>query len=182
MSILTKAEILFEEKQFLGHNRLSIVIRTILALFCFIGYYWSENPKPVQLPGVRIGSYPIANEVTSGRIFFILGVSILVLSAALTFVLHIKTTVFREYILLEGFWTSRMIKLDINNIVAVRKSRYRRSILRRTAYNLHNRGIVRFYNSGEGFVEVSDKNGFVYRIGTQRPEALYHTIKSAAGL
>jgi hypothetical protein len=151
-------------------------------LFCFIGYYWSENPKPVQVSMVRIGSYPIANEVTSGRIFFFLGVSILVLSAALTFVLHIKTTVYRDYILLQGFWTSRMIKIDMNNIVAVRKSRYRRSVLRRTAYNLHNRGIVRFYTSGEGFVEVSDKSGFVYRIGSQRPEDLHHVIRSAAGL
>ena len=97
---LSKAEILFEEKQFLGHNRLSIVIRTILALFCFMGYYWSENPKPVQVSFVRIGSYPIQNEVTSGTIFFILGVSILVLSAGLTFILHIKTTVYKGDVLL----------------------------------------------------------------------------------
>ena len=90
---MSKPEILFEEKQYLGHNRLSIVIRTIFALFCFLGYYWSENPKPVQVSFVRIGSYPIDTPVNSGTIFFIMGVSILVLSAALTFVLHIKTTV-----------------------------------------------------------------------------------------
>ena len=179
---MDKPELIFEERQYLGHNRLSIVIRTILALFCFIGYYWSENPKPVQVSFVRIGSYPIANEVTSGTIFFIMGVSILVLSAALTFVLHIKTSVHRGYILLEGFWTSRMIKIDLNNVVAIRKSRYRRNALRRTAYNLHNRGIVRFYTSGERFVEVTDNAGFVFRIGTQRPEELYNVLKKETGL
>src|SRR5687768_11523978 len=112
-----------------------------MALFCFLGYYWSENPKPVQVSFVRIGSYPIDNEVTSGTLFFIMGVAILVLSAALTFVLHIKTTVYPGYMLLQGFWTSRMIKIDLNNVVSVRKSRYKKSLFRRTAYNLHNLGL-----------------------------------------
>ena len=30
---------LFNEKQYMGHNRLSIIWRTIIALFCFVGYY-----------------------------------------------------------------------------------------------------------------------------------------------
>jgi hypothetical protein len=179
---LSKPEIIFEEKQYLGHNRLSIVIRTIMALFCFMGYYWSENPKPVQVSFVHIGSYPIQNPVTSGTIFFIMGIAILLLSAALTFVLHIKTTVFTGYMLLEGFWTSRMVKIDLNNIVAVRKSRYKKSIFRRSAYNLHNLGIIRFYTSGESFVEITDNAGFVYRIGSQRPQELFNILKSEAGL
>src|SRR5688572_8689565 len=113
-----------------------------MALFCFVAYYWSENPKPVQVSFVRIGSYPIENPVTSGAMFFIMGLSILVLSAALTFVLLIKTTVFKGYMLLEGFWTSRIVKIDLNNVVAIRRSRYKKSIFRRTAYNLHNMGII----------------------------------------
>lgn len=178
---MSKPEILFEEKQYLGHNRLSIVIRTLLALFCFLGYYWSENPKPVQVSFVRIGSYPIENEVRSGTIFFIMGVSILVLSAALTFVLHIKTTVYQGYMLLQGFWTSRVIKIDLNNVVSLRRSRYKKSLFRRAAYNLHNLGIIRFYTSGEGFVELTDSAGFVYRIGSQRPHELYAILKTQCG-
>ena len=153
-----------------------------MALFCFIGYYWSENPKPVQVSFVRIGSYPIENPVTSGTIFFIMGISILVLSAALTFVLHIKTTVFRGYILLEGFWTSRIVKIDLNNVTTLRKSKYKKSIFRRTAYNLHNLGIIRFYTSGESFIELTDKAGFVYRIGSQRPQELFNILKAETGL
>ena len=111
-----------------------------------------------------------------------MGISILLLSAALTFVLHIKTTVYKGYMVLEGFWTSRMVKIDLNNIVSVRKSRYKKSIFRRSAYNLHNLGIIRFYTSGESFVEITDKAGFVYRIGSQRPQELFNIIKSEAGL
>src|SRR5690606_33448556 len=118
----------------------------------------------------------------SGTIFFIMGISVLLLSAALTFVLHIRTRVYKGYMLLEGFWTSRMIKIDLNNIVAIRKSRYKKSIFRRTAYNLHNNGIIRFYTSGESFVEVADNAGFVYRIGSQRTQELFNILRAETGV
>lgn len=170
-------KILFEEKQYLGHNRFSIVIRTVLALFCFLGYYWSENPKPVEFIFFRIGSYPISDISNSGLIFFIVGVSILLLSTGLTFVLHIHTKVHNGYIILDGFWTSRKVKIDLGNITAVRKSRYKKNILRRAVYNLHNLGVIRFYTSGEDFIELSDKAGFTYRIGSQKTPELFTAIK-----
>jgi hypothetical protein len=169
--------IIFEEKQYLGHNRLSIVIRTILTLFCFLGYYWSENPKPVQVSFVKIGSYPIENISNSGLVFFIVGISILVLSAGLTFVLHIHTKVYSGYMVLEGFWTSRKVKIDLNTIMGIRRSRYKKNILRRAVYNLHNHGVIRFYTSGEEFVELADNTGFTYRIGSQKATELYNIIK-----
>lgn len=175
---MTKVELLFEEKQYLGHNRLSIVIRTVLTIFCFMGYYWSENPKPTQVAFLKIGSYPIDNINQSGLIFFVLGTSILILSAALTYVLHIHTKVYKGYIILDGFWTSRKIKIDLRNITAIKKGRYKKNILRRTAYNLHNLGIIRFYTSGEGFVELADNSGFTYKIGSQKSLELYNTLKS----
>lgn len=172
-------DILFEEKQYMGHNRLSIMIRTTLALFCFLGYYWSENPKPVELLSIiHIGSYPIKSFSNSGLIFFILGVSILVMSAGLTYIYHIKTKVCRGYIMLEGFWTSRRVKIDLVNIRSVRKSRYKKNVLRRAVYNLHNSGMVKFYSSGEDFVEIVDKTGFIYRIGSQRVQELFNSLKS----
>jgi len=176
---LDKAEILFEEKQYLGHNRLSMVIRTMLALFCFLGYYWSENPKPVQVSFFRIGSYPIQSISNSGLIFFIVGTSILVLSAGLTYVLHIQTKVYKGYMILDGFWTSRKIKIDLNNISSIRKSRYKKNIFRRAVYNLHNMGIIRFYTSGNDFVELVDNTGFTYKIGSQKPQELYKILEAA---
>src|SRR5690606_2276586 len=152
----------------------SILIRTILALFCFLGYYWSENPNPVHLEFVKIGSYPIRHYSNSGLMFFILGICILLLSAGLTFVLHIQTTVYRGYMIVDGFSTSRKVKIDFNTIITVRKSRYKKNIFRRAVYNLHNSGIIRFYTSGEDFVELSDNAGFVYRIGSQKSQELYN--------
>lgn len=171
-------EILFEEKQYLGHNRLSIVIRSMLTLFCFLGYYWSENPKPVQVSFFKIGSYPIQHFSNSGLIFFIVGISILLLSTGLTFVLHIQTNVYKGYMVLDGFWTSRKVKIDLSNITSIRKSRYKKNILRRAVYNLHNMGIIRFYTSGEDFVELVDNTGFTYKIGSQKVQELFNVLKN----
>jgi hypothetical protein len=126
--------ILFEEKQYLGHNRLSIVIRTALAIFCLFSYYLSENSHSLYINII------IQNNSNSGFIFFIVGNCILILSAALTFVLHIETKVYENYILLEGFWTSRKIKIDLNTITCIKKTKLKRTIFRRAVYNLHNRG------------------------------------------
>jgi hypothetical protein len=179
---MNKEEPLFEEKQYMGHNRLSIVIRLVLAMFCFIGYYWSQNPKPVQVSFLRIGSYPIENPDQSGIIFFVLGLCILIFSAGLTYILHINTKVIRGALILDGFWTARKVKIDLAGIVGIRKSRYKKNIFRRAVYNLHNRGIIRFYTSGEDFVELTDTTGLVYRIGTQRVEELFLLLKKELGL
>jgi hypothetical protein len=153
------------------------VIRTLLSLFCFLAYYWSENPKPVQVSFLRIGSYPIEHFSNSGPAFFILGAGILLLSAGLTFILHIKTRVYNGYILLDGFWTSRLVKVDLNNIRSVRKARYKKAFFRRASYNLHNHGVIRFYTSGDDFIELIDYAGFTYRIGTQHADELHRAIR-----
>ena|ERR1017187_8383195 len=85
---------LYEEKQYLGYNRISALIRTVLALLCFAGFYWSQNPKPIDLSGIHIGSYPVEEIPASGHIFFILGLFIMVLSVLLMYVLHIQTSVY----------------------------------------------------------------------------------------
>lgn len=175
---MSDKDIIFEEKQYMGHNRLSILTRSILALFCFLGYYWSENPKPVTVSFVSIGSYPIENTGQSGLIFFLSGIFILILSAGLTYILHIHTKVYKGYILIDGFWTTRKVKIDLNNITHIRRSRYKRNIFRRAVYNLHNKGIIRFYTSGEDFIELTDNSGFTYRIGTHRLSEFYNNIKA----
>jgi len=162
----------------MGHNRLSMVTRYLMAMFCFIGYYWSENPKPVQVSFLRIGSYPIHDTTGSGMVFFIVGISILAFSAGLTYVLHINTKVYPSTLILDGFWTARKVKIDLSNIVTIRKGRYVKSILRRAVYNLHNKGVIRFYTSGEDFVELIDKSGLIYRIGSQKLNELYSAVEA----
>lgn len=174
---MAEDSILFEEKQYLGHNRFSMLVRTVLTLFCFIGYYWSENPKPVNVAFIQIGSYPMQELSNSGKAFFILGISILVFSGALMYVLHMHLRVSSEAVEMRGFWTSRVIKIQIKSIKTLRKRRYKRSLFRRASYNLHNTGVIRFYTSGEDFIEITDANGFIYRIGSQRIEQLYEVLK-----
>ncbi len=78
----------------------------------------------------------------------------------------------------DGFWTSRVVKIDLSTIVSIRKSRYKKNIWRRTAYNLHNQGIIRFYTSGEDFIELVDNTGFTYKIGSQKPQELYNVLNN----
>ena len=173
---MTEEGLIFEEKQYLGHNKFSIIIRMGLALFCFIGYYWSENPKPVDVSGIHIAPYPVSSIPQSGQLFFIVGMLILLISALLVLVLHIQTRVYDSYILLDGFWNARRVKINIKNIHTVKKMRYKKNSFRRPVYNLHTRGIIKFFTSGNEFVELRDKDGLIYRIGSQRAAELAKTI------
>lgn len=171
-------ELIFEERQYMGYNRFSMLVRTILAVFCFMAYYWSENPKPVELTFFKIGSYPIQHISQSGTIFFIIGLFVLLISIALTYVLHIHTKVYNDYIIIDGFWNARRVKINLNGITHIRKSRYKKNAFRRAVYNLHNKGIIKFYTSGSDFIELTDNSGFVYRIGSQKTVELYRLLKA----
>lgn len=174
---MNQHKILFEEKQYMGDNRLSTIWRMIIALFCFVGYYWSENPKPVQVAIFKIGHYPVMHLPNSGKIFFVLGILILFFSIVLSYILHIHTKVFSGYMVIDGFWTARRVKINFNTITHIRKSKYKKHIFRRAVYNLHSRGIIRFFTSGTEFIEVKDDAGFTYRIGTQKSSELFLILK-----
>lgn len=169
-------KILFEEKQYLGYNKFSIIRRMILSFFCFLAYYWSQNPKPVDVSGIHIGSYPIGVP-HSGELFFILGIIILIISGILVFVLHLHTRVTESSIILIGLWTKRLVKIDLRNIVSIKKIRFGNLNLRQPVYNLHYKGKIRFYTSGEEGVEVTDREGMVYRIGSNRAQELLNVLQ-----
>ena len=168
---------LFDEKQYMGNNRLSFIWRSVITLFCFMGYYWSENPKPIQVSVFRIGYYPALDIPNSGTIFFILGLFMLVLSTILVYVLHTRIIVYSTYLVIDGFWTARRVKINLNTIIHIRKSKYKKHIFRRAVYNLHSRGIIRFFTSGNEFIELKDDTGFIYRIGSQKTPELFQTLK-----
>jgi hypothetical protein len=95
----------------------------------------------------------------------------------LTFILHTHTKVFSTYIIIDGFWTARRVKINLDTITNIRKSRYKKHIFRRAVYNLHSRGVIRFFTSGNEFIELKDNSGFTYRIGTQKAPELYQVLK-----
>lgn len=151
-------EIKFIEKQYLGLNKMSLSRRIALALFCFVAYYWRENHEK------------------SGELFFFVGIAILVISVLLIFILHFKTKLQNRSITLDGIWTSRKIKIDLGSIRSVKKVKYSKYLLNRSVYNLHLKGTIRFYTRGSDAVELTDRDGLIYLIGSQKAEELARVI------
>src|SRR6218665_171254 len=171
----TPEEIIFEEKQYIGYNKWSILWRTVLALFCFLLYYWSENPKPVDVTVINIPSSPV--DENSGQLFFLMGLVLMLLSLIMIFFLHIHTKVVGNHLILDGLWTSRKVKIDLNNIVDVKKVKYSKYLLNRPVYNLHFKNKIRFFTQGNDAVEITDKEGLKYRIGSQKEMELCQIIR-----
>ena len=150
----------FIEKQYLGLNKMSITRRMSLAIFCFAAYYWRENHEK------------------SGELYFFLGIAIMLISILLLFILHFKTQVKNGSIILDGLWTSRKIKIDTRSIVSAKKVQYSKYFLNRAVYNLYLKGTIRFYTRGTDAVELIDKDGLVYLIGSQKAEELTRVIQN----
>ena len=150
----------YTEKQYLGLNKMSFFRRMALSIFCFLAYYWSENHDK------------------SGDLFFFLGISILVISALLVFVLHFETRIIKDSIILDGLWTSRKVKIDVNSLQSAEIVKYSRFFLNRSVYNLHFKGSIRFFTRGKDAVKLTDKDGQVYLIGSQKVEELERIIQN----
>jgi hypothetical protein len=156
MKLKMDNNIIFEESQYLGQNKSSLLRRTIFAVFCFMAYYYSENTTSKE----------------SENLFFFLGVSIVVVSTLLVFVLHFKTKVENGSIVLDGLWTSRKVKIDLSSIQKATKVEYSRLFFNKSVYNLHNKGLIYFYTRGKYCVELTDKDGLIYLVGSQRTDEL----------
>ena len=162
------SELLYTETQYLGSNKYSLNRRLVLAIFCFLMYFFSE-----QNPEIGIGK--------TANYLFIMGLFVLILSAVLMLVLFLKTEVSNGSLVLDGLWTSRKVKLDLSNIFSIKPVRYSRFFLNRPVYNLHRKGTIRFYCSGRKAVELVDKDGLIYLIGTQKQEELALALNKAIG-
>ena len=149
----------FIEKQYLGLNKMSLSRRMSLAIFCLVAYYWRENHDK------------------AGELYFFIGIGIMVISILLLFILHFETKIKNGSIILDGLWTSRKIKIDTASIVSVKKVKYSKYFLNRSVYNLHLKGTIRFYTRGIDAVELTDKDGLIYLIGSQKSEELTRVIQ-----
>jgi hypothetical protein len=148
----------FFEKQYLGLNKVSLGSRLALATFCFLVYYWRENINK------------------EGELFFFTGIAIILFSVLLFFVLHFQTKVFNGSIILDGLWTSRKIKIDTSSIVSAEKVNYSKYIINFPVYNLYYKGTIRFYTRSKDAVKLTDKDGLIYMIGSQRAEELCQVV------
>ena len=165
-----KQPVYFIERQYLGMNFFSIILRTIITLFCFVAYYWSENPNPVytDIGNFRIGSYPAKEIPKSGEIFFLMGNAVLLFSVMLIFIKHIKLTINDNYIVIERLWSKTLIKIDLNSINYIKKVDIENVYLQRPVFNVHKNNTIKFYTNGDEAIELVDKDNMRYKIGTSK--------------
>ena len=107
-----------------------------------------------------------------------MGIAIIVISALLVFVLHFHTKVQNGSIILDGLWTARKVKIDLSSIEQVRKVEYSRFFFNKSVYNLHRKGTIRFFTRGTECVELVDKDGLVYLIGSQKADELTKVLEN----
>ena len=62
--------------------------------------------------------------------------------------------------------------INLKNIDTVEVVKYSKILFNRPVYNLHIRGKVKYFTHGNYAVELTDKDGLRYRIGSQRFEEL----------
>lgn len=160
----------FSEKQYLGLNFFSIILRTLIALFCFVAYYWSENPNPVytDIGNFRIGSYPAKEIPKSGEIFFLMGNAVLIFSVILIFIKHIKICITDKYLIIERLWSKTLIKIDLNTINYIKRVEIENVYLQRPIFNVHKNNVIKFYTNGDEAIELVDKDNMRYIIGTAK--------------
>ena len=154
----------FEERQNLGTNKHTLSLRIFLALFCFVAYYFTDVPE------------------INGDLLFIVGIAILLISLVLLFVTHIHITVNDGNIHFESSLKSSSVKIPVNSIVSVEKTKYSNYIINYPVYNLHRDGVISFYTGGKDAVKLTSRDGVVYLIGTHKPEELARVISEQAGL
>jgi hypothetical protein len=150
---------LFEEKQFIGTNKHTLMLRIFLSLVCFVVYYYTDLPE------------------VNGDLLFFLGVAILVISLILLFVTHLHTVVHDGFVILTGILGTRKVKVQLDTIVAVERTKYSIYIINNPVYNLHVDGTIKFYTGGSDAVKLTDRDGLIYLIGTHKPEELVRVIK-----
>jgi hypothetical protein len=149
----------FLEKQYLGREWIPITIRLVLAIFCFAIFFFTDERE------------------RNSDLLLVVGFAILIISVILGFMLHFRTQVVNKSILLDGLWTTRLVKIDLNSIVKAEKGKYSRYFFNNPVYNLHKKGTIRFFTSGNDAIHLTDRDGLVYIIGSQRANELLRAIK-----
>lgn len=148
------------EKQYLGREWIPISIRLVLSIFCFVIYFFTGDRE------------------RNSNLLLVVGFGILIISIIMGFLLHFRTSVTNKSIILDGLWTTRLVKIDLNSIVKVERGKYSRYLFNNPVYNLHKKGTIRFFTSGNDAVHLTDRDGLLYIIGSQHVNELERAIKA----
>ncbi|MCD0487930.1 hypothetical protein LPB86_06800 [Pedobacter sp. MC2016-14] len=148
------------EKQYIGRDYIRICIRLVMAAFCFAAYVYERDRDNTQ------------------DLFLIVGFGIIGISILLLFLIQYRIIIDNRSVIIDGLWTAKRVKIDLNSIVKVRKDTYSNYLFNNPVYNLHRKGSIRFYSSGKDAVVLTDRDGLEYYIGTQRPNEMYLVIQA----
>ncbi len=157
---MTGSTPVFIEKQYLGREWIPVTIRLVLAMVCFAVYFFTDE---------------------NADILIVVGFAIIIISIILGFVVHFSTRVQNQSILLNGLWTTRLVKIDLKSIVKVEKGTYSRYWFNNPVYNLHSKGSIRFYTAGNDALHLTDRDGLVYIIGSQHCTEFYRAVQNEMG-
>lgn len=149
----------FIEKQYLGREFIPITIRLVLAMFCFAAYFFTDERE------------------RNGNLLVVVGFAIIIISIILGFLLHFRIRVQNKSILVDGLWTTRLVKIDLNSIVKVEKGQYSKYLFNNPVYNLHTKGTIKFYTAGNEAIHLTDRDGLLYIIGSQQANEFLRAIK-----
>lgn len=153
-------QVRFEEKQYLGHDKAWISVRLILALFCFVAFYFTPE-----------------HDLVSQQIFFGVGCLIVIITVVMMYMIQFRTQVTNRSVLISGLWSSRLVKIDLAGIKKIEKKRYSKFFFNNPVYNLHKNGKIRFYAEGNDAIWLTDNTGLIYIIGTQKQEELFRALQ-----
>jgi hypothetical protein len=156
---MTAVKPVYVEKQYLGREFIPLTIRLALAMLCFAIYF-------VTGPNER-----------NADLLVVVGFGIITISIIMGFLVHFSTRVQNKSILLNGLWTTRLVKIDLNSIVKAEKGTYSRYLVNNPVYNLHTQGTIRFYTAGNDAIHLTDRDGLVYVIGSQHANELLRAIQ-----
>jgi hypothetical protein len=152
------AKPIFTEKQYLGREFIPITIRLVLSMVCFAAYFMTDA-------GDR------------NNLLVVVGFAIIIISILMGFLLHFSTRVMSKSVLLDGLWTTRLIKIDLNSIVKAEKGPYSKYLFNNPVYNLHSKGAIRFYTAGHDAIHLTDRDGLVYIIGSRHVNEFLRAIE-----
>ncbi|MFB2121397.1 hypothetical protein [Parapedobacter sp. 2B3] len=152
---------IYVENQYLGRDRGWLSVRLVLALFCFTAYYINIERE------------------SESQLFLLVGIAILFVSIVMMYMLQYRITVEGGNVKLSGLWTTRLVKIDLNSIVKVERKPYSKFFINNPVYNLHQKGRIKFYAGGKDAIWLTDRDGLLYIIGTQRQVELEQAILKA---
>jgi len=154
------SNIKFREVQYLGRNMYGLSRRLIMAIFCYIAHFYSEEKGNIE------------------GIFFLVGSIITLVSFVLLFIPY-YTIELKEDVLLLKSLQKKEVSIPLNVIRKADVCVYNRYHLNNPVFNVFNEKEFRFYAEGRKALLLNLEGGNILKIGVKKADLLYSEIKKS---